>query len=395
MSDFAPVRSRNEDAGLFKLALRTSILTVLTAGIYRFWARTRIRRFIWSTISVEGDALEYTGTGLEKFLGFLVAVVVLAVYLGLVQLILLWFGLHYVFRPRNPAEMIMQAAVFYLSFFAVLPLMIFARFRARRYMLARTRFRSIRFGMEGSAWGYVGRTLWYGFLTIITLGIHLPRQTFNLERYKTDHSWFGDRQFEQKGRWQDLWPATHHIYIGIAMVIVGILCLLKKSLMPLGGFLLPVGMIWGQIGYLYYRVHAFRILTNNKVLGGEVGFASDIRFGPVFGTFIKGYLLLLLIVAVVFGITSFFVVMFVKSLGTTHGLGLLVPGILSAVSYVFAFAIIWAASLALITRPIIARLANSIRIENAAALATVRQRAFDAGADAGGFADALDVGGAL
>lgn len=210
MSDFAPVRSRNEDGGLFKLALRTSILTVLTAGIYRFWARTRIRRFIWSTISVEGDALEYTGTGLEKFLGFLVAVVVLAVYLGLVQLILLWFGLHYVFRPRNPAEMIMQAAVFYLSFFAVLPLMIFARFRARRYMLARTRFRSIRFGMEGSAWGYVGRTLWYGFLTIITLGIHLPRQTFNLERYKTDHSWFGDRQFEQKGHWQDLWRATHH-----------------------------------------------------------------------------------------------------------------------------------------------------------------------------------------
>ena len=48
-----------------------------------------------------------------------------------------------------------------------------------------------------------------------------------------------------------------------------------------------------------------------------------------------------------------------------------------------------------ITRPIIAKLANSIRIENAAALATVRQRAFDAGADAGGFADALDVGGAL
>ena len=44
MSDFAPVRSRNEDGGLFKLALRTSILTVLTAGIYRFWARTRIRR---------------------------------------------------------------------------------------------------------------------------------------------------------------------------------------------------------------------------------------------------------------------------------------------------------------------------------------------------------------
>ena len=395
MSDFTPVRSKYDDGGLFKLALRTSILTVLTAGIYRFWARTRIRRFIWSTISVEGDVFEYTGTGLEKFLGFLVAVVVLAVYLGLVQLILLWFGLHYVFRPRNPADQIMQVAVFYLSFFAVLPLMIFARFRARRYMLARTRFRGIRFGMEGSAWGYVARTLWYGFLTIITLGIHLPRQTFNLERYKTDHSWYGDRRFEQKGHWQDLWPATHHVYIGIAMVVFGILCLLTKSFLPLGGFLVPVGVVWGQIGYLYYRVHAFRILTDNKCLGNDIGFSSDIRFGPIFGTVFAGYLLLLLITAVVFGITSFFVLTFVRSLGTTHGLGLFVPGILSAVAYLFSFAIIWAASLALIVRPVIAKLANSIRIENAAALADVRQRAFDAGADAGGFADALDVGGAL
>lgn len=395
MSEITPVRCHDDDGDLFRLALHTAALTIVTAGIYRFWARTRIRRYIWSTILVEGDRLEYTGTGLEKFLGFLVAVVVLAVYLGLVQLILLWFGLHYVFSPHNTAEQLMQVAVFYLSFFAVLPLTIFARFRARRYLLARTRFRSIRFGMEGSAWGYVARTLWYGFLTIITLGIHLPRQTFNLERYKTDHTWYGDRQFEQKGNWQDLWPATRHINIGLAMVVAGLLCLVQKSLTPIGGFLLIVGGCWAQIGYLYYRIHAFRILTNNKVLGGEVGFSSDIRFGSILGTFIKGYLLLCLVCAVVVAITGFSVAILVGILGTFHGIGPFLSGILVVVAYLVAFAIIWAASLALVTRPIMGKFANSIRIENAAALANVRQRAFDAGADAGGFADALDVGGAV
>jgi uncharacterized membrane protein YjgN (DUF898 family) len=74
-----------EKSKLFWLAFWTGLLTVLTLGIYRFWARTRLRRYIWSAIDAGGDSFEYTGTGLEKFLGFLIALVVLAVYLGLLQ----------------------------------------------------------------------------------------------------------------------------------------------------------------------------------------------------------------------------------------------------------------------------------------------------------------------
>ena len=154
MSKLAAAYSGQRRA-LFGLALKTSVLTFLTLGIYRFWAKTRVRKYIWSSISLSGDRLEYTGTGLEKFLGFLVAVVVLAVYIGLVQLILFYFGLHFVFEPKTRTEILMQLGTFYISFFAILPLMLFARYRARRYMLARTRLRGIRFGMDSAAWGYV------------------------------------------------------------------------------------------------------------------------------------------------------------------------------------------------------------------------------------------------
>ena len=75
-----------EKGPLFKLAMVTALLTLVTLGIYRFWAKTRIRKYIWSSTSAGGDAFEYTGNGLEKFLGFLVAVVVLAIYLGLIQM---------------------------------------------------------------------------------------------------------------------------------------------------------------------------------------------------------------------------------------------------------------------------------------------------------------------
>jgi len=37
---------------LFGLSLKTLALTVLTLGIYRFWMRTRMRRYYWSSVHV-------------------------------------------------------------------------------------------------------------------------------------------------------------------------------------------------------------------------------------------------------------------------------------------------------------------------------------------------------
>jgi len=82
----------SEKSKLFWLALWTGALTIVTFGIYRFWARTRLRRYIWSSIKPGGDSFEYTGTGLEKFLGFLIALVVIMVYSGILQVVLDFIG---------------------------------------------------------------------------------------------------------------------------------------------------------------------------------------------------------------------------------------------------------------------------------------------------------------
>ena len=150
---------------LFWLALKTAILTVLTAGFYRFWMITRLRRHYWNAIRIQGDPLEYTGTGLEKILGFLVAIIILAVYLGLVNIGLTFLGMS--FLSNDPLAM-------NISILAAMPLFFFAAYRARRYIMARTRWRGIRFGMDHGAWGYTGRALWYWFLTIITGGLLYP-----------------------------------------------------------------------------------------------------------------------------------------------------------------------------------------------------------------------------
>ncbi|MGB7270557.1 MAG: DUF898 family protein [Albidovulum sp.] len=408
MSDIKRVWASYSGAGqpLFGLAFVTSLLTIVTLGIYRFWAKTRIRKYIWSSVQIGNDRLEYTGTGLEKFLGFLIAVVVLAVYLGLVQMILFYFGLRFVFEPQTVAEFIAQVSVFYISFFAVIPLMLFARYRARRYLMARTRLRGIRFGMDKAAWGYVWRAILHGLASFASLGILLPRQTFYLEKYKTDRSYYGDQRFEQNGRWTELYPAMLHIFIGAGLIIAGITVsiLTSKGSWADGngtpgifGVLLSVmGYIWGLLGYIHYRVRSFSYLTKHKVLASNIGFHAVPSTGAVIEIYILGALgmgLLAALAMLFFGIVFGFLA---NEATTFAGASPGMAGIIMTVlAYMGALALFGSLALVLITQPIIAHFVDALAINNPQALDTIVQRAHDAGADAEGFADALDIGSAI
>ncbi len=383
-------RYAGQSTPLFKLAFVTGLLTIVTAGIYRFWAKTRLRKYIWSSTSVDGDAFEYTGTGLEKLLGFLIAIVFLAVYLGVIQILLTFVGLGLTMQPGNELAVI---ASFYLSFFAVAPFLLFAVYRSRRYKMARTRLRGIRFGMDSAAWGYAFRAIGHYILTLITFGLLLPRQTFYLEKFMTDRSFYGDARFTQGGRWQALYAAMKHIFIGIgAMVVGGILAAAVSPI--LGGMIAVVGYFWMFIGFVYYRVKSFTYLTNTKTLGGQVTFSANPSTGEIIKTVILGGLAVSLVAGISLAIIGglFAVVAAGGGMGAGPGFAVIVPVV---IAYLLIIVALGALSLVMIIQPVIAHIVGTLHINNAEALAAIRQRAFDAGADADGFADALDVGGAL
>ena len=57
-----------EFTGIFVVNL---LLTIITIGIYRFWAITRWRRYFWSHMAFQEERFEYTGRGGKLFLGAL------------------------------------------------------------------------------------------------------------------------------------------------------------------------------------------------------------------------------------------------------------------------------------------------------------------------------------
>ena len=392
---------------LFRLALKTGMLTVLTGGMYRFWMKTRLRRYFWSSIRIGGVPLEYVGDPWEKLLGFLFAVVVLAFYIGVVNLVLMFISFS-LFQTNFVA--------YALSFVGVLPLLFFARYRARRYVLARTRWRGIRFGLEPGAWGYAWRAALHWIAAILTLGILWPRKAFYLEKYLTDHTYYGDTALHQGGRWTMLLGAMKHLYIGvgISVVVGGLAYWLEKPSL----YIVLLGSVpWALIGLAYWRAHAFRVLLATKEIGGA-GFTSAARGGSVLGIYVGGYILTFLVVLAgifvfffafgfvvggLFGMESLFTTLAGSNErtpvpgapGSARSLQLWVVTIYGIATYFASFLFWSAAKNSFVTLPLIRHFAESTTITNAHALNQTQQRGRDEFTEAEGFADALDVGAAL
>ena len=180
---------------LFLLDLKVAILTVLTLGIYRFWGKTEIRRTLWSSITMMGSRLEYSGIGKELFLGFLIALVVI-IPLGAMMAAVEFYGM---FKGVG------TAIIYQYALYAVLLYLFgFAYYRARRYRLSRTLWRSIRFAQTGAAWRYAWVQLGYYVLAILSLGILWPLAQVRLQAYLINNTHFGSRRFQFDGKLSEM-----------------------------------------------------------------------------------------------------------------------------------------------------------------------------------------------
>jgi len=352
---------------LFGISLKTLCLTVLTLGIYRFWMKTRMRRYYWSSVQPGGAPLEYTGTGLEKLLGFLVAVVILAVYLGLFNLGLTFIGISYL-----GGDEIMSALALNLSFLAAIPLIYYARYRARRYILSRTTWRGLRFGADQAAWRYMFVALGHTILSIVTLGILIPRQTFYMEKFVTDRTWYGNLQFEQHGKWTML-MRPWLLVVGVFIVIVAIGALGFSSGNPALIFsAVFAGYIGIFVAFAFYSVASFRLLTAHKQVGQNIRLESKGAIGGLLGFYAMDW--------------NFSLDGFERQMESAGG------GI-GAIIYVifgyFAFLLTLGALVQiLIIQPVLRHYAVETTIHNAEEIEHATQRAAAEDLDAGGFADA-------
>jgi uncharacterized membrane protein YjgN (DUF898 family) len=165
------------------LSLKNGLLNLVTLTLYRFWGKTEVRRRVWSTTYLNDEPFEYTGRGIELFLGFLIVLVVVAL-----PFLLIVFGAQ--FLGPGPAAAIL------LPLYAILLLLVgFGRFTAFRYLASRTSWRGVRFLLHGEAWKYASKFLGYVLLSVVTLGWFWPAAARRLAAPLWGGLRFGDRSF--------------------------------------------------------------------------------------------------------------------------------------------------------------------------------------------------------
>ncbi len=380
---------------MFWLALKTGFFTVLTLGFYRFWMKTRLRRWYWSAIRPGGHPLEYVGDPIEKLLGFLFAVVILAFYIGVVNLLLM-FASFALFQDNF--------AAYAVSLVGVIPIWFFAQYRARRYILARTRWRGLRFGLEPGAWGYAWRACVHWIVTILSVGLLWPRMTFWLEKYKVDRTFFGSARMEQGGSWKMLYPATAPLFIAALLAAGGVGTILEGNEMA-GAGICVIAVFAALYGLVHYRVETLRLLTSEKTLNGSKLEISPSPFRVtmiyVLGTLLAAaavaipLLLLGVSIAVVQSADLLVELELDDIFSPVLGAGRYVIIGISVLLYFTVF-LLWSAfTNAFVTFPVTRHYFSSLTISPPDGIATISQRPRDEFAEAEGFADALDVGASL
>jgi uncharacterized membrane protein YjgN (DUF898 family) len=193
---------------LYWLFIKNILLSSITFGIYRFWGRTNIRRYIWSNTRFLGDSLEYTGKGSELFAGFLI---VFGVFFGVstaVQIIVVGLG------PDSPVSLILNVAFpIFIGYFVFV-----AQYAAQRYRLTRTVWRGLRGGMTGSAWSYGGYAFGVTLLTGFTLTLARPWARARLIERRLSNSYFGDAKVAVAFSSRPLYPSY---IVGLVAFAIG------------------------------------------------------------------------------------------------------------------------------------------------------------------------------
>ncbi len=171
-----------------RIAVPNLLLTIVTLGIYRFWATTRERQYLWAHTRFVDERLEWTGKGMELFIGFALVLLLFVLPFSLIGIV----SESLILRGQEGLAFLLTFGsiifIFYLTGVAY--------FRALRYRLSRTRWRGIRGGSDDQGFKYGWSYLWKTFVGQIAIGLLVPWSMTSLWNERWNKMSFGPYQFE-------------------------------------------------------------------------------------------------------------------------------------------------------------------------------------------------------
>lgn len=346
----APLSFSGRWPALFLLALKNTLLTWLTIGIYRFWAKTHLRRYFWNNTRLDGEALEYTGTVKELFIGFLIAVVLLGPLVGSAYLLDALVLLENLRDDTGEAESATRIGVFnavglmITVFLALLAYPIL--YRLWSYRVSRTSWRGVAFVQAGSMFRYGLMGIGWGLLSLVTLGLAYPWKQRALWAYRIKHMGFGSTRFTFTPAGAP--PLVPWLFVLLGPAVAALLYFSATVLPSIVSVDLLFSLTWVYVAlalvsstaYVWYRTAEFRYVAASTSFG-ETTFTSHASAPRICGYFVLCAALFSLIVGAAV-LIFFFETAFLslKGVPLSKWTSTLLPGVLVGFVGLVSFAFI-------------------------------------------------------
>jgi uncharacterized membrane protein YjgN (DUF898 family) len=199
------------DAGtLFSIHIVNLFLTILTLGVYYFWGKVKVRKYLYGQTEFEGDRFTYHGTGKELLVGWLKAVLGIGLFIAAnVAITSYWKGA------------IVEAVATALLYLCILILMPIAIVYSQRYWLSRTSWRGIRFSFRGGVKDFIKIYIPGVLLTLISLGVYYPYFQNDIRKFQINHTYFGSTRFSYDGKGSDI-LGRHILALLLSILTLGL-----------------------------------------------------------------------------------------------------------------------------------------------------------------------------
>ncbi|SBS32430.1 Inner membrane protein YjgN [Marinomonas spartinae] len=124
-----PIKFHGAGSEYFKIWIVNTLLTIITIGLYRPWAKVRSLRYFYGNTDLDNASFEYHATGKQLFPSYLIAIVILALYILL--------------SKTNAA----LSGIFPIALVIALPWIVW---RSLKFNFRMTSYRNVRFGFTGN-----------------------------------------------------------------------------------------------------------------------------------------------------------------------------------------------------------------------------------------------------
>jgi uncharacterized membrane protein YjgN (DUF898 family) len=276
------VRFRGSAMGLFGIHAINALLTLLTLGVFYFWAKTRVRRYVLGETEFEEDRFAYHGNGRELLIGFAKGASIFFIPIALLTI------LPEVYQAPEEVRTSLRSLMWLVGLLLV-PI---AMVGARRYRLSRTSWRGIRFSFRGRARQFVGIFVVGTILMSLTAGLYYPVFGTQKQAFMVSNSYFGSRKFDFDGRGRDL---------------------MKPFIVMLLLFVPTLGLSW-----FWFTARRQRYFTEHTRFGA-VRFRCTVRGGPLAWLTISNFVAVVLSLGVLWPWTVVRTLEFTLRNTTLHG----------------------------------------------------------------------------